>query len=172
MQVWSAIGREFSLATNQVDFAVPPRFNLTFTNRQGQEETPLCIHRAPLGSHERFIGFLIEQYAGKFPDWLAPEQVSVIPITESHNEYASELAARLKAAGIRAQADLGGERMQAKIRRAQLMKVPYMAVVGDQEVAEETIALRRRDNTRQAGVPVAAFITQVQERIAARSPLL
>ena len=172
VQVWSAIGREFSLATNQVDFAVPPRFNLTFTNRQGQEETPLCIHRAPLGSHERFIGFLIEQYAGKFPVWLAPEQVSVIPITDSQNEYASELAARLKAAGIRAQADLGGERMQAKIRRAQLMKVPYMAVVGDQEVAEETIALRRRDNTRQAGVPVAAFITQVQERIAARSPLL
>ena len=172
VQVWSAIGREFSLATNQIDFAVPPRFNLMFTNRQGQEETPLCIHRAPLGSHERFIGFLIEQYVGKFPVWLAPEQVSVIPITESHNEYASELAARLKAAGIRAQADLGGERMQAKIRRAQLMKVPYMAVVGDQEVAEETIALRRRDNTRQAGVPVAAFITQVQERIAARSPLL
>ncbi len=172
VQVWSAIGREFSLATNQVDFAVPPRFNLTFTNSQGQEETPLCIHRAPLGSHERFIGFLIEQYAGKFPVWLSPEQVRIIPITDSHNEYASNLAARMKAAGIRAQADLGGERMNAKIRQAQLMKVPYMVVVGDREMAEETIALRRRDNTRQNDVPVAVFIAQVQERIAQRSPLL
>ncbi len=172
VQVWSAIGREFSLATNQVDFAVPPRFNLTFTNNQGQEETPLCIHRAPLGSHERFIGFLIEQYAGKFPVWLSPEQVRVIPITDNHNEYAANLADRMKVAGIRAQADLGGERMNAKIRQAQLMKVPYMAVVGDREVEEETIALRRRDNTRQAGVPVAAFIAQVQERIGQRSPLL
>lgn len=172
VQVWSAIRREFSLATNQVDFAVPPRFDLTFTNSQGQEETPLCIHRAPLGSHERFIGFLIEHYAGKFPVWLAPEQVSVIPITDSHNEYAANLAARMKAAGIRAQADLGGERMQAKIRRAQLMKVPYMAVVGDREVAAETIALRRRDNSRQNDMPVAAFVAQVQARIAERSPLL
>jgi threonyl-tRNA synthetase len=172
VQVWSAIGREFSLATNQVDFAQPASFNLTFTNSQGQEEMPLCIHRAPLGSHERFIGFLIEHYAGRFPVWLAPEQVSVIPITDSHNEYASNLAERLKAVGIRAQADLGGERMQAKIRRAQLMKVPYMAVIGDREVAEETIALRRRDNRRQDGLPAAAFISQVQERIAERSPIL
>jgi threonyl-tRNA synthetase len=172
VQVWSAIGREFSIATNQVDFAVPARFNLVFINSQGQEETPLCIHRAPLGSHERFIGFLIEHYAGKFPVWLAPEQVRIIPITDSHNEYAANLAARMKAAGIRAQADLGSERMQAKIRQAQLMKVPYMAVVGDREVAEETIALRRRDNSRQNDLPVAAFIAQVQERIAERSPLL
>lgn len=172
VQVWSAIGREFSLATNQVDFAQPASFNLTFTNAQGEEEMPLCIHRAPLGSHERFIGFLIEHYAGKFPVWLSPEQVRVIPITDNHNEYAANLAHRMKAAGIRAQADLGGERMNAKIRQAQLMKVPYMAVVGDQEVASETIALRRRDNTRQDGLPAAVFIAQVQERIAERAPLL
>jgi threonyl-tRNA synthetase len=172
VQVWSAIGREFSLATNQVDFAQPASFNLTFTNSQGEEEMPLCIHRAPLGSHERFLGFLIEHYAGKFPVWLSPEQVRVIPITDNHNEYAANLADRMKAAGIRAQADLGGERMNAKIRQAQLMKVPYMAVVGDQEVAGETIALRRRDNTRQNDVPVAAFIAQVKERIGERSAVL
>ena len=172
VQVWSAIGREFSLATNQVDFAQPASFNLTFTNSQGQDEMPLCIHRAPLGSHERFIGFLIEHYAGKFPVWLSPEQVRIIPITDSQNTYVANLAERMKAAGIRAQADLGGERMQAKIRQAQLMKVPYMAVIGDREVAQETIALRRRDNSRQNGVPVAAFVAEVQKRIAERSPLL
>ncbi|MEJ2750567.1 MAG: His/Gly/Thr/Pro-type tRNA ligase C-terminal domain-containing protein, partial [Anaerolineae bacterium] len=127
---------------------------------------------APLGSHERFIGFLIEHYAGKFPVWLSPEQVRVIPITDNHNDYTANLADRMKAAGIRAQADLGSERMNAKIRQAQLMKVPYMAVVGDREVAGGTIALRRRDNTRQNGVPTAAFIAQIQERIVQRSPLL
>ena len=88
VQIWSAVGREFSLATNQVDFAVPARFNLTYVNKEGNEETPLCIHRAPLSTHERMIGFLIEHYAGAFPVWLSPEQVRVIPITESHNDYA------------------------------------------------------------------------------------
>lgn len=169
VQVWSAIGREFSLATNQVDFAVPPRFNLTFTNRHGEEETPLCIHRAPLGSHERMLGFLIEHYAGNFPVWLSPEQARVIPITDGHNEYAANLAARLVDAGIRAEADLSSGRMQAKIRQAQQMRVPYMLVVGDQEIREETVSLRKRDGSRQDGMPVAAFIALAQERIGERS---
>lgn len=102
VQVWSAIGREFSLATNQVDFAVPPRFNLSYTNRDSTEEVPLCIHRAPLGSHERMIGFLIEHYAGNFPVWLSPEQVRIIPITDAHHEYAIGLEDQLKDEGIRA----------------------------------------------------------------------
>jgi threonyl-tRNA synthetase len=169
VQVWSAIGREFSLATNQVDFAVPPRFDLTFVNKEGQEETPLCIHRAPLGSHERMIGFLIEHYAGAFPVWLSPEQARIIPITDNHNEYAAGLLARLREAGIRAQADLSSGRMGAKIRQAQTMKVPYMLVVGDREVAEETVSLRRRDGRRQNDLPLAAFISQVRERIDGRS---
>ena len=168
VQVWSAIGREFSLATNQVDFVQLPRFNLTFTNRQGQEETPLCIHRAPLGSHERFIGFLIEHYAGNFPVWLAPEQARVIPITDAHHAYAAGLARQLGAAGIRAQADLGPERMNAKIRAAQLMKVPYMLIIGDREMADGTVALRKRNGRRHNDLPIAAFIAQVQERIAGR----
>jgi threonyl-tRNA synthetase len=169
VQIWSAIGREFTLATNQVDFAVPPRFNLTFTNSEGQEETPLCIHRAPLGTHERMIGFLIEHYAGRFPVWLAPEQVRVIPITETHNAYALQLRQRLEEADIRVEADLSSDRMNAKIRQAQLMQVPYMLVVGDQEVEHDTVSLRRRDNTRQNDLPVAEFIATVKERIASRS---
>ncbi|MBE7468589.1 MAG: threonine--tRNA ligase [Anaerolineae bacterium] len=169
VQIWSAIGREFSLATNQVDFAVPPRFNLTFVNQHGQEETPLCIHRAPLSTHERMVGFLLEQYAGRFPVWLSPDQAVVVPITEAHNEYADTLARQLRAANIRAQADLGTERMNAKIRQAQLLQIPYMLVVGDQEVANSTVSLRKRDGSRQNDLPVAEFIAQTQQRIASRS---
>ncbi|HEX6384240.1 MAG TPA: threonine--tRNA ligase [Anaerolineae bacterium] len=169
VQIWSAIGREFSLATNQVDFAQPRRFNLTFVNQNGQEEIPYCIHRAPLGSHERFIGFLIEHYAGNFPVWLAPEQVRLIPITDSHSQYAANLAQQMRVQGIRAQADLGSERMNAKIRQAQLMKVPYMCIVGDREVEAGTISLRRRDGSRQNNVAVLVFVHQVKERIASRS---
>jgi len=169
VQIWSAIGREFSLATNQVDFAVPSRFDLTFINPQGEEETPLCLHRAPLSTHERMIGFLIEHYAGKFPVWLSPEQARVIPIAEQHNYYGQQLGQRLKAAGIRAEVDTGSERMNAKIRGAQLMQVPYMLVVGDREIEEGTVALRRRDGSRQNGLPVDEFIAQTQERIASRS---
>jgi threonyl-tRNA synthetase len=172
VQIWSAIGREFSLATNRVDFAVPARFNLTFTNAAGEQETPLCIHRAPLGSHERFIGFLIEHYAGNFPVWLAPKQVQVIPITDAHHGYAGELVAKLKMAGIRAEADLSNERMNRKIRLAQQFKLPYMLIVGDQEVADGTVALRRRDGTQQQGIPFATFADHVAERIHHRSPQL
>ncbi|MEN4012924.1 MAG: threonine--tRNA ligase [Chloroflexota bacterium] len=169
VQIWSAIGREFSLATNQVDFAVPERFDLTFVNTNGEQETPLCIHRAPLSTHERMVGFLLEHYAGNFPVWLAPEQVRIIPITDAHNEYALGLEKELRAAGIRAQADLGADRMNAKIRAAQLLKIPYMAVVGDQEVNSRSIALRRRDGSRQNDLGVGEFIAQMKERIQNRS---
>lgn len=169
VQIWSAIGREFTLATNQVDFAVPPRFDLEFTNSEGQAETPLCIHRAPLSTHERMIGFLIEHYAGAFPVWLSPEQVRVVPITDEHNEYAVQLERRLLDAGVRVSADLGSDRMNAKIRNAQLMKIPYMLVVGDREVENETVALRRRDGKRQNGMPAAEFIELVSDRIKTRS---
>jgi len=168
VQIWSAIGREFTLATNQVDFAQPGRFDLSFVNAEGKAETPLCIHRAPL-STQRFIGFLIEHYAGNFPVWLSPQQVAVVPITSAHDDYASSLAKRLVKAGVRAQADLSAERMNAKIRNAQLMKVPYMLVVGDQEVQENSVSLRKRDGSRQNGMPVADFEALVKERIATRS---
>ncbi|OGO26627.1 MAG: threonine--tRNA ligase [Chloroflexi bacterium RBG_16_54_11] len=172
VQIWSVIGREFTLATNQVDFAQPARFNLSFINREGVEETPLCIHRAPLSTHERMIGFLLEHYAGSFPAWLSPDQVRVIPITDAHNGYASRLAGQMKEQGIRVEADLGSDRMNAKIRQAQLFKVPYMLVVGEREMADGTVSLRKRDGSRQDGMPVDEFIKLVKERIARRSPEL
>jgi threonyl-tRNA synthetase len=169
VQVWSAIGREFTLATNQVDFAQPARFGLSFVNREGEDETPLCIHRAPLSTHERMIGFLIEHFAGKFPVWLAPEQVRVIPITDDQGEYARSLVAGLKALGVRAAADLGSDRMNAKIRAAQLMQVPYMLVVGDREVNAGTVSLRTREGERLNGLPTAEFQTRVLDRIKRRA---
>ena len=172
VQIWSAIGREFSLATNQVDFSQPANFNLSFTNAAGDEETPLCIHRAPLGSHERFVGFLIEHYAGKFPVWLSPEQVRVIPITDNHNAYADQVAQQLQDAGIRAQAMLSSERMNAKIRQAQLMKVPYMLIVGDKEQANGVVSLRQRDGVRRKGVVIEAFLEHLQMSIFERSARL
>ena len=169
VQIWSAIGREFSLATNQVDFAVPARCDLSFVNSSGESEVPICLHRAPLGTHERMIGFLLEHYAGKFPVWLSPEHARVIPINDSHNDYAQEIARQLKASAIRGKADLGPDRMNAKIRQAQLMQVPYMLVVGDREIENNTVSIRKRDGARQNGVPVKEFVATVQERIATRS---
>ncbi|HNS37824.1 MAG TPA: threonine--tRNA ligase [Anaerolineaceae bacterium] len=169
VQVKSAIGREFTLATNQVDFAQSERFDLTFMNDSGVEERPLIIHRAPLSTHERLIGFLLEHYAGNFPVWLAPEQVRVIPITDSQNAAAVELADRLKAQGVRAEADLGADRMNAKIRKAQILKVPYMAVLGEREVQSGAVALRKRDGSRNDALPVDEFMTLVLDRIKTRS---
>jgi threonyl-tRNA synthetase len=169
VQIWSAIGREFSLATNQVDFAVPARFDLKFTNKDGQDEVPLCIHRAPLSTHERMVGFLIEHYAGNFPVWLSPEQVRVISITDNQNEYAENIAKQLRENGIRAQADLSSQRMNAKIRSAQLMKVPYMLVVGDNEMKAEQVSLRARDGSQQNNIPLAEFSVRAKDRIAQRA---
>lgn len=169
VQIWSAIGREFTLATNQVDFAVPERFGLKFVNKDGQDETPLCIHRAPLSTHERMVGFLIEHYAGAFPVWLAPEQVRVIPITDAQNEYAAQIATQLKADGVRVSADLGSERMNAKIRAAQLFKVPYMLVVGANEAAAGVVSLRMRDGAQVNNIPLAEFQARVKDRISRRA---
>ncbi len=172
VQIWSAIGREFTLATNQVDFAVPARCNLSFINRKGDTETPICLHRAPLSTHERMIGFLIEHYAGKFPVWLAPEHARVIPINDSHNQYAERIVRELKSANLRASADSSSERMNAKIRQAQLMQIPYMLVVGDREMEGSTVSIRKREGSRENGVPLDQLIALVQERIASRSAQL
>jgi len=169
VQVWSAIGKEFSLMTNQVDFAQPARFDLKYTNKEGNEEIPLCIHRAPLSTHERLIGFLIEHYAGNFPVWLSPEQARVIPITDGQNEYSEKIAKQLRENGIRVHADLSAQRMNAKIRSAQLMKVPYMLVVGDNEMKAEQVSLRARDGSQQNNIPLAEFIARAKDRIARRA---
>jgi threonyl-tRNA synthetase len=170
VQVWSAIGREFSLMTNQVDFAVPERFDLKFTNKEGNEEIPLCIHRAPLSTHERMVGFLIEHYGGNFPVWLSPEQVRVIPITDGQNEYANGLVKQLRENGIRVHADISAQRMNAKIRQAQLMKVPYMLVVGENEMKADQVSLRVRDGSQQNNIPLSEFMARAKDRIARRAP--
>ena len=172
VQIWSAIGREFSLATNQVDFAVPERFDLKFTNSEGHDEVPLCIHRAPLSTHERMVGFLLEHYAGNFPVWLSPEQVRVISITDEQNDYAESIAKELRENGIRASADLSSQRMNAKIRNAQMMKVPYMIVVGKNEMEAGQISLRVRDGSQQNGFALSEFIIRAKDRIARRAPEL
>jgi threonyl-tRNA synthetase len=172
VQIWSAIGREFSLATNQVDFAVPERFDLKFTNREGNEEVPLCIHRAPLSTHERMVGFLIEHYAGSFPVWLSPEQVRVIPITDGQNDYAHGIVQQLREQGIRVHADISAQRMNAKIRQAQLMKVPYMLVVGENEMNAGQVSLRARDGSQQNNIPLSEFAARAKDRIARRAPEL
>ncbi|MCR4334309.1 MAG: threonine--tRNA ligase [Patescibacteria group bacterium] len=145
VQVWSAIGREFTLATNQVDFAVPKKFDLTYTSKDGKEETPLCIHRAPLGTHERFIGFLIEHYAGNFPFWLAPIQVVVIPVLEKHNESAEKIYKLLRKEGIRAKLENGDENFGKKIRSAKNMRVPYFIIIGDKDISAGKVTLESRD---------------------------
>ncbi len=165
VQIFSAIGREFTLATNQVDFAQPANFDLKFINAQGEEEQPLCIHRAPLSTHERLIGFLIEHYAGAFPVWLAPQQAVIIPITDAHLDYCYKAAAEMRAAGIRAKVDDGGDRMNKKIRTAQKAKIPYMLIVGDQEVADSSVALRARTDGDKGAMPITEFIAYATDVI-------
>src|SRR5499433_1115368 len=130
VQVWSVIGREFTIATNQVDFAQPRRFDLVYKDRDNTEKTPLCIHRAPLGTHERFIGFLIEHYAGNFPLWLAPEQVRVLPITEAQIDYAKSIVNELRAQMVRADLEFSNDKLQGRILRAEESRVHTMLVVG------------------------------------------
>ena len=143
VQIWSIIGREFTLATNQVDFAQGRSFKLEFTNQDNKAETPLIIHRAPLGTHERFIGFLLEHYAGKFPLWLAPVQVKVLPISDKFLDYAKSVSDKLKKSDIRCEVDDRNEKIGKKIRDTELLKVPYMLVVGEKEVNENKVAVRR-----------------------------
>ena len=165
VEVWSAIGRQFTIATNQVDFAQPGRFGLTYTNSAGAEETPICIHRAPLGTHERFIGFLIEHYAGAFPVWLAPVQAVVLPIAERHAEYGGQLHQQLLSAGIRAELDAASETLNKRIRQAQTQKVPYMLIAGDREVAEGQVAIRQRSGEQLDPLPLAEAVALIRAEI-------
>ncbi|MFN5334873.1 MAG: threonine--tRNA ligase [Bacteroidota bacterium] len=168
VQIWSAIGREFTLATNQVDFAQGRRFKLGFTNHENQEETPLIIHRAPLGTHERFIGFLLEHYAGKFPLWLAPMQVKVLPISDKYLEYANSVAQQLKNADIRVSVDDRNEKIGKKIRDTELARVPYMLVVGEKEMQDGVVSVRRQGKGDAGTVLVGAFLEQAVRELKER----
>jgi threonyl-tRNA synthetase len=168
VQIWSTIGREFTLATNQVDFAQGRRFKLEYTNQNNEAETPLIIHRAPLGTHERFIGFLLEHYAGKFPLWLAPVQVKVLPISDKFLPFAKEVESKLKKADIRAEVDDRSEKIGKKIRDTELMKVPYMLVVGEKEMNENKVSVRRQGKGDLGVKGVEEFINEAVAEVKER----
>lgn len=168
VQIWSAIGREFTLATNQVDFAQPRSFNLKFTNQNNEPEVPLIIHRAPLGTHERFIGFLLEHYAGKFPLWLAPLQVKILPISDKFMDYAKSILQSLKNADIRAEIDDRNEKIGKKIRDTELARVPYMLVVGEKEMNEGKASIRRQGKGDLGAKSVDEFIAEAVAEIKER----
>ena len=170
VQVWSAIGREFTIATNQVDFAVPKRFGLTFRTRDNTDATPLCIHRAPLGTHERFIGFLIEHYAGNFPLWLAPEQVRILPIGDEEPllEYARELLRELRTEQVRATLDSSTDKINGKIQRAEQMKVHTMLVIGRRDLEAGALSVRVHGKGNLGAKPRAEVIADIIDAIKTR----
>ena len=165
----SALGKAWQGPTIQVDFNLPPRFDVTYIGEDGQEHSVVMVHRTVLGSMERFLATLIEHYGGAFPLWLAPVQVKLIPVADRHLEYAHKLAGELKAAGIRAEVDTRAERINFKIRQAQLEKIPYMLVVGDKEAEAGTVSVRRRSGEQLADQPFDGFKKKVSEAIASRT---
>jgi threonyl-tRNA synthetase len=165
LKIKDALGREWQMTTIQFDFNEPERFKMVFVGADGKEHRPYMVHRALLGSMERFFGVLIEHYGGAFPLWLAPVQAKIVPIADRHVEYGREVLAKLKAAGLRAELDDSGERMNAKIRAGQLQKIPYMLVVGDQEAAEGKVAVRLRTNENLGAMPLDDFLARARALI-------
>jgi threonyl-tRNA synthetase len=170
VQVWSVIGREFTLATNQVDFAVPRRFGLVYRDKDNTEKTPLCIHRAPLGTHERFIGFLIEHYAGNFPLWLAPEQVRVLTIGEDEPlvNYAKAIVQELRANMVRAEGDYNNDKINGKIQQAELAKVHTMLVIGPRDMAAGAVSVRVHGKGSLGAKPKAEVVADILASIRER----
>jgi len=170
VQVWNVIGKEFTLATNQVDFAVPAKFGLVYRDKDNTEKTPLCIHRAPLGTHERFIGFLIEHYAGNFPLWLAPEQVRVLTLGDEAPlvDYAKKIVAELRASMVRAEGDYGTNPIKAKIAEAEYSKVHTMLVIGGRDMDANNVSVRLHGKGNLGAKPkaevVADIIAAIKER--------
>ncbi len=170
VQVWSVIGREFTLATNQVDFAVPARFGLVYRDKDNTDKTPLCIHRAPLGTHERFIGFLIEHYAGNFPLWLAPDQVRVLTIGDDEKlvNYARPILAELRAHQVRADADFGTDKINGKVLRAEEARVHTMLVIGPRDMEANNVSVRLHGKGHQGARPkgevIAGILQAIKER--------
>ncbi|MFN2244805.1 MAG: threonine--tRNA ligase [Anaerolineae bacterium] len=171
IKVKDALGREWQTSTIQFDFNLPARFEMTYIGEDGLEHEPYVVHRALLGSLERFFGTLIEHYGGAFPVWLAPLQVVLVPIADRHNEYAHDVADQLRAAGLRVEVNDSSDRMQAKIRDAQLQKVPYMLVMGDREVEAGAVAVRLRDGEDLGAKSVSDFIALAQAAVAERRDL-
>jgi threonyl-tRNA synthetase len=172
VQVWSVIGREFTLATNQVDFAVPARFGLVYRDKDNTDKTPLCIHRAPLGTHERFIGFLIEHYAGNFPLWLAPDQVRILTIGDDEKliNYAKPILAELRAHQVRAEADFGTDKINGKVLRAEEARVHTMLVIGPRDMEANNVSVRLHGKGHQGARPKGEAIAAILQSIKERQP--
>lgn len=168
VEIWSVIGREFTLATNQLDFAVPERFNLTYIDKDGTEKTPICIHRAPLSTHERLIGFLLEHYAGAFPVWLSPVQVQFVPVSEKHVSGTRELENEFKNLKIRTVVDDADETVGKKVKKAVTQKIPYIVVVGDSELNGEDWTIRVRGQEEQLKMSKNDFLEKITKEIAER----
>jgi threonyl-tRNA synthetase len=168
VQVWSAIGREFTLATNQVDFAVPARFGLTYTDNEGKQKTPLCIHRAPLGTHERFTGFLIEHFGGAFPAWLAPLQVAIVPVKDSHTDEAKKLQSLLHSSMIRSELFSDGNSLGKRIHASKTLRPPYIIVLGDKEIESKTLTIETRTGEK-ISFTQDEFLKKIIEEVNLRS---
>ncbi|MDR2435024.1 MAG: threonine--tRNA ligase [Treponema sp.] len=168
LKIKDALGREWQMTTIQFDFNEPERFDMTFVDADGQHKRPYMIHRALLGSLERFFGVLIEHFGGAFPVWIAPEQIAVIPVAESFNDYAKKAAAELKALDLRVSAELGDGRLNAKIRDCQSRKIPYMLVVGQREADEGTVSIRLRDGAQKPTMKIADFAAYVTQKVQSR----
>ena len=169
MKLLDALGRKWQLSTVQFDFNLPQRFGLEYIAEDGKKHQPLMVHRALYGSVERFFGILIEHYAGAFPLWLAPVQMVVMPITDRQLEYAQKVHARLEAAGLRSHLDDRKEKVQLKIRDAQMQKVPYMLVVGDREAEAGAVAVRHRKHGDLGAKPLEQFVAEVTELVATKN---
>ena len=169
VQARDAIGRTWQMSTIQLDFNQPARFGLEYQAADGTRQQPVMIHRALFGSIERFFGVLTEHYAGAFPAWLAPVQVVGIPIREDHAPYLQSFVELLRAAGVRAEVDDSDDRMQKKIRTAQQLKIPSMALAGDQDVADATVSFRYRDGSQRNGVPLDKAVAHVVEVVRSRT---
>jgi threonyl-tRNA synthetase len=169
IQVRDALDRPWQITTIQFDFWLPEAFEMSYVGRDGETHQPYMVHRALLGSMERFFGVLVEHYKGAFPVWLAPVQAALIPIADRHIDYADEVASRLKATGLRVEVDDSSDRMGNKIRKAQEQKIPYMLIIGDKEVEAGTVSLRKRDGSQQNHLPVEEFVALASERVSTRS---
>ncbi|MFP4484630.1 MAG: threonine--tRNA ligase [Spirochaetota bacterium] len=171
LKIKDALGREWQMSTIQFDFNLPERFDMTFVDADGREKRPYMVHRALLGSLERFFGVLIEHYGGAFPVWLAPIQAVVIPVAPAFNDYANEVQQDLAGAGFRVEADLSSDRMNAKIRNAQTQKVPYMLIVGESEREGRQVSIRTRGGDKENGVPLSGFRDRLREKVDSRATI-
>ncbi len=171
VQAKDAIGRTWQMSTIQVDFQLPPRFNLEFTDKDGSKQQPVMIHRALFGSIERFFGVLTEHYAGAFPPWLAPVQVRAIPVADTYNEYLADVVKQMRAVGIRAELDASDDRMQKKVRNAQMEKIPYMIIAGEEDKNKAAISFRYRNGEQKNGVPIKAAIEEILKTIQNREQI-